>query len=107
MYQINSFGIDQDPSFRTHPATQVCCLRGKQTNMIFVSKNKAFFCFVSEEEPEEVKQAWDELLLVQREQQRYSDIKYDLEQDLERTKKKQAKLEDVSFWLQGKALKQL
>ena len=49
-----------------------------------------------EEEPDEVKQAWDELLLVQREQQRYSDIKYDLEQDLERCKKKQAKLEDVS-----------
>ena len=47
-----------------------------------------------EEEPEEVKQAWDELLLIQREQQRYSDIKYDLEQDLERCKKKQTKLED-------------
>ena len=52
--------------------------------------------FLEEEEPEEVKQAWDELLLVQREQQRYSDIKYDLEQDLERCKKKQNKLEDVS-----------
>ena len=48
------------------------------------------------EEPEEVKQAWDELLLIQREQQRYSDIKYDLEQDLEFCKKKQTKLEDVS-----------
>ena len=34
--------------------------------------------------------------LIQREQQRYSDIKYDLEQDLERCKKKQNKLEDVS-----------
>ena len=52
-----------------------------------------------EEEPEEVKQAWDELLLIQREQQRYSDIKYDLEQDLERCKKKQTKLEDVSYFL--------
>ena len=51
------------------------------------------------EEPEEVKQAWDELLLIQREQQRYSDIKYDLEQDLEQCKKKQAKLENVSIFL--------
>ena len=50
-----------------------------------------------EEEPEEVRQAWDELLLIQREQQRYSDIKYDLEQDLEQCKKKQTKLEDVIF----------
>lgn len=50
-----------------------------------------------DQEPEEVRQAWDELLLIQREQQRYSDIKYDLEQDLERCKKKQIRLEDVSF----------
>ena len=52
-----------------------------------------------EEEPEEVRQAWDELLLIQREQQRYSDIKYDLEQDLEHCKKKQSKLEDVIFFI--------
>ena len=51
-----------------------------------------------EEEPEEVRQAWDELLLIQREQQRYSDIKYDLEQDLEHCKKKQSKLEDVILY---------
>ena len=57
--------------------------------IIFFSENES-------EEPEEVKQAWDELLLIQREQQRYSDIKYDLEQDLEFCKKKQTKLEDVS-----------
>ena len=55
-----------------------------------------FFPENESEEPEEVKQAWDELLLIQREQQRYSDIKYDLEQDLEFCKKKQTKLEDVS-----------
>ena len=55
-----------------------------------------FFLENESEEPEEVKQAWDELLLIQREQQRYSDIKYDLEQDLEFCKKKQTKLEDVS-----------
>ena len=63
-----------------------------------VSKNRIYSLFAEEEseEPEEVKQAWDELHLIQREQQRYSDIKYDLEQDLERCKKKQAKLEDVS-----------
>ena len=58
------------------------------------------FLWLSDEddgdEPEEVKQAWDELLLIQREQQRYTDIKYDLEQDLEHCKKKQTKLEDVS-----------
>ena len=60
-------------------------------------RNWAQYNSEPEEEPEEVKQAWDELLLVQREQQRYSDIKYDLEQDLERTKKKQSRLEDVSF----------
>ena len=52
-----------------------------------------------EEEPEEVRQAWDELLLIQREQQRYSDIKYDLEQDLEHCKKKQSKLEDVIYFI--------
>ena len=67
---------------------------------ILKKENKRLFnIFVSEnesEEPEEVKQAWDELLLIQREQQRYSDIKYDLEQDLEFCKKKQTKLEDVS-----------
>ena len=41
--------------------------------------------------------------MIQREQQRYSDIKYDLEQDLEQCKKKQAKLENVSIFL-GKGL---
>ena len=46
-----------------------------------------------------MRQAWDELLLIQREQQRYSDIKYDLEQDLEHCKKKQSKLEDVIFFI--------
>ena len=49
------------------------------------------------EEPEEVKQAWDELQLVQREQQRYSDIKLDLYQDLEDYKHRQKHLEDVSL----------
>ncbi len=44
-----------------------------------------------------MKQAWEELVIIQREQQRYSDIKYDLEQDLEECKKRQAKLEDVSI----------
>lgn len=47
-----------------------------------------------QEEPDEVKQAWDELVLIQREQNRYSDIKYDLEQDLEQCKKRQARFED-------------
>ena len=46
-----------------------------------------------------MRQAWDELLLIQREQQRYSDIKYDLEQDLEHCKKKQSKLEDVIYFI--------
>ena len=41
--------------------------------------------------------AWDELMLIQREQQRYSDIKLDLAQDLEDCRQRQKKLEDVSF----------
>ena len=48
------------------------------------------------EEPDEVKQAWDELVIIQREQQRYTDIKLDLHQDLEDYKKRQKYLEDVS-----------
>ena len=47
------------------------------------------------DEPEEVKQAWDELVVVQREQQRYSDIKLDLYEDLEDYKQRQKNLEDV------------
>ena len=47
------------------------------------------------EEPDEVKQAWDELVIIQREQQRYTDIKLDLHQDLEDYKKRQKYLEDV------------
>ena len=47
------------------------------------------------EEPEEVKHAWDELVIIQREQQRYTDIKLDLHQDLEDYKQRQARLEDV------------
>ena len=48
------------------------------------------------EEPDEVKQAWDELVIIQREQQRYTDIKLDLHQDLDDYKKRQKHLEDVS-----------
>ena len=51
------------------------------------------------EEPDEVKQAWDELVIIQREQQRYTDIKLDLHQDLEDYKKRQKYLEDVSSYL--------
>ena len=51
------------------------------------------------EEPDEVKQAWDELVIIQREQQRYTDIKLDLHQDLEDYKKRQKYLEDVSSHL--------
>ena len=47
------------------------------------------------EEPDEVKHAWDELAILQREQQRYSDIKLDLHQDLEDYRKRQKHLEDV------------
>ena len=47
------------------------------------------------DESEEVKQAWDELVIVQREQQRYSDIKLDLYEDLEDYKQRQKNLEDV------------
>lgn len=47
------------------------------------------------EEPEDVKHAWDELVIIQREQQRYTDIKLDLHQDLEESKQRQARLEDV------------
>ena len=53
------------------------------------------------EEPDEVKQAWDELVIIQREQQRYTDIKLDLHQDLDDYKKRQKHLEDVSHcWYQ-------
>ena len=51
------------------------------------------------EEPEEVKHAWDELVIIQREQQRYTDIKLDLHQDLEDYKQRQARLEDVRKYL--------
>ena len=47
-------------------------------------------------EPEEVRRAWEELVIIQREQQRYSDIKLDLVQDLEEFKARQKYLEDVS-----------
>ena len=65
-----------------------------------ISKNFAHFKILDEisedvEEPDEVKQAWDELSLLQREQQRYTDIKLDLHQDLEDYKKRQKYLEDV------------
>ena len=49
-----------------------------------------------EEEPKDVKLAWEELVIIQREQQRYSDIKLDLVQDLEEFKARQKYLEDVS-----------
>ena len=48
------------------------------------------------EEPEEVKQAWDELVLIQKEQERYQGIKLDLQQDLGDCKKSGKRLEDVS-----------
>jgi len=47
-----------------------------------------------EEDPMEVKSAWDELQIIQREQQRYSDIKLDLAQDLEELKGRSKHLED-------------
>ena len=50
-----------------------------------------------EEDPAEVKSAWDELQIIQREQQRYSDIKLDLAQDLEELKGRSKHLEDVSY----------
>jgi hypothetical protein len=50
----------------------------------------------NEEEPEEVRQAWDELIVIQKEQDRYAGIKLDLEQDLKETRKTAVKLEDVS-----------
>ena len=49
-----------------------------------------------EEEPEEVRQAWEELILIQKEQDRYAGIKLDLEQDLKEVRKTAVKLEDVS-----------
>ncbi len=49
----------------------------------------------AEEEPEDVKQAWEELVLIQREQERYSGMKVDLEQDLAECKKTGKRLEDV------------
>ena len=53
-------------------------------------------CEEEEEEPKDVKLAWEELVIIQREQQRYSDIKLDLVQDLEEFKARQKYLEDVS-----------
>ena len=49
-----------------------------------------------EEEPEEVRQAWEELILIQKEQDRYAGIKLDLEQDLKEVRKTAVRLEDVS-----------
>lgn len=49
------------------------------------------------DEPEEVKVAWEELMLIQKEIDRYSGIKLDLEQDISSTRKMQKRLEDVSF----------
>ena len=42
--------------------------------------------------------AWEELVFIQKEQERYSGIKLDLEQDLGECKKQGARLEDVSFF---------
>ena len=49
-----------------------------------------------EDEPEEVRHAWEELVLIQKEQERYAGIKLDLEQDLKDCKKTGKRLEDVS-----------
>lgn len=49
------------------------------------------------EEPEEVKMAWEELVFIQKEQDRYQGIKMDLEQDLQECKKRGARLENVSL----------
>lgn len=42
--------------------------------------------------------AWDELVFIQKEQERYAGIKLDLEQDLGECKKQGARLEDVRFF---------
>ena len=60
-------------------------------------KDRSFPDEADEEEPEEVRQAWEELILIQKEQDRYAGIKLDLEQDLKEVRKTAAKLEDVSF----------
>ena len=43
-----------------------------------------------------MRNAWEELMFIQREQQRYSDIRSDMQHDLDRMKREQKKLEDVS-----------
>ena len=50
-----------------------------------------------DEEPEEVRNAWEELMMIQREQQRYTDIRMDQQHDLNKLRKEQKKLEDVSI----------
>lgn len=42
-----------------------------------------------------MQQAWQELVLIQKEQERYAGIKLDLEQDLNECKKAGKRLEDV------------
>ena len=61
-----------------------------------VNRGDFFADEAEEEEPEEVRQAWEELILIQKEQDRYAGIKLDLEQDLKEVRKTASKLEDVS-----------
>lgn len=51
----------------------------------------------SSNEEYKIQQAWDELLLILKEQERYKGMKQDLEQDLEECKIAGKILEDVSF----------
>jgi len=45
-------------------------------------------------EPEEVKRAWEELMIIQREQQRYTDIKQDISEELDSLREEGAQLEN-------------
>ena len=49
------------------------------------------------DDPEDVQQAWGDMVEIQREQDRYEGIKQDLQQDLADVKRTAKKLEDVSI----------
>lgn len=50
----------------------------------------------SDDEPEEVTQAWDDLMYLQKEKQRYSEMREKVEQEMDEVKKRSQCIEEVS-----------
>lgn len=58
-----------------------------------------------DDEPEEVTQAWEDLMYLQKEKQRYSEMREKVEQEMEEVKKRSQSIEEVSKkWKAGERL---